>query len=160
MARHRQIFMNMQRSPFHPFVLLLKYSCSLTWFLFWSHFIPHYSFVFCHHSNFQVSLHTRLNKARVLHSSFPSFFPSHRLKLNVVCFIDMFYLKCKSQMLYILWGSMKDAPSVNHFCCNYWTGPVPCLRHSAWSDLMTQLFCRSLTEMKGKVCREEERFMV
>lgn len=41
---------------------------------------------------------------------------------------------------------------------------MPCLRLSAWSDLMTQLFCRSLTVMIGKnlsteVCREEERFM-
>lgn len=48
------------------------------------------------------------------------------------------------------------------FFCNYWTGPAPCLQHSAWSDLMTQLLCRSLTEIKGnnlcaEVCREEER---
>lgn len=45
MGRSKQIFMNMQHVPLYPFVLLLKYSCSLTWFLFWSHFIPRHSFV-------------------------------------------------------------------------------------------------------------------
>lgn len=31
--RNRHVFMNMQHV-----LLLLKYSCSVTWFLFWSHF--------------------------------------------------------------------------------------------------------------------------
>lgn len=35
--RNKQIFMNMQHV-----LLLLKYPCSVTWFLFWSHF-------FCSH---------------------------------------------------------------------------------------------------------------
>lgn len=43
MGRTRLIFMNMHQVSLCPFVLLLKYSCSFTVFLFWSHFITYYS---------------------------------------------------------------------------------------------------------------------
>lgn len=48
------------------------------------------------------------------------------------------------------------------FSCRYRTGSAPCLQLSARSDSVTQLLCRSLTEMKRKilereVCTEKEK---
>lgn len=41
------------------------------------------------------------------------------------------------------------------FFSRYRTGSAPCLQLSAWSDSVTQLLCRSLTEMKRKILERE-----
>lgn len=52
-----------------------------------------------------------------------------------------------------------DLTSIDHICCNYWTGPLHCLILPPLSGL--QLFCRTLAKMKVKnscseVCRKIE----
>lgn len=81
MGRNKQIFMNMHHIPLCLFVLLLKYSCSFTWFLFWSHFIPHHAF---------VSAITPSLKLREEHVAFSFVHPPH---LTCLLFTDTFNFK-------------------------------------------------------------------
>lgn len=62
----------------------------------------------------------------------------------------MHYIKQDYRKPDILWENMKDSSSINRFCCYYQTGPFARLNLSAWSNLMTQLFCRRLTDLKAK----------